>query len=776
MSILIDRLRAALEGRYEIEREAGRGGMATVFRAADLRHDRAVAVKVLHPDLSAALGAERFLREVRITASISHPHVLPLLDSGEAEGLLYYVMPFVEGESLRSRLDREGPLPVRDAVSIAREVTEALGHAHARGIVHRDVKPENILLESGHARVADFGIARAVDEAGDQRLTAAGLSLGTPLYMSPEQAYGERQVDARSDLYAVGCILYEMLTGEPPFTGTTPQVIVARRIAQPVPSVRLSREAVPLELDAVIQRTLARTPGDRFQTAGDLVDALDAVRAASHSQGRAAPRRGLMVGVAALAFVALAGAYLMRAGGESILPEPALASIAVLPFVNVGSDADQEYFAEGLADELISSLSRVEGFQVASHTSSFAFRGSELDVREIGRRLSVGSVLEGSVRRGGGGTRVSVRLVSVEDGYQRWSRSYDHDALDALTIQEDIARDVVETLKGELGATDLSVVARPTSSPEAHDLYLRALALARSGIEVNYRSAISLLEEAVRLDPEFARAHYQLAIDYAVMGWNDFDRPSVVFPRAAEAARAALRADPGLGRAHNVIGYVELYYEWDVVRSEASFRRAISLEPNHGMAHQWYANLLTVVQRFDEAEAAILQTQVLDPTRVMPHAVLGWLYHKERDFGGAIRELERTLARTTEDPTVYLWYGQALESAGRLDEAVQALERSAILGDSGAIYVAALARAHALRGENETAGRLMAHVERSRTVPAYEVAKIHLALDDRASAIDWLERAFRDRTHSMVFLRVDPQLDPLRGEPAFEDLVRRVGV
>ncbi|MBA3559905.1 MAG: serine/threonine protein kinase [Gemmatimonadaceae bacterium] len=275
MTNLTDRTRAALRDRYEVEREVGRGGMATVFLARDTRHDRPVAVKVLHPDLAASLGTERFLREVRTTARLSHPHILPLLDSGESDGLLYYVMPFVEGESLRARLERQGALPIPDALGIAREVADALGYAHGRGIVHRDVKPENILLESGHALVADFGIARAVGEAAADRVTATGLAVGTPQYMSPEQLEGRRDVDPRSDLYSLGCVVYEMLAGAPPFSGPTTHAILARRLTEPAPSVRKERDTVPATLDAAVQRALARTPADRFQTAAELAVALD---------------------------------------------------------------------------------------------------------------------------------------------------------------------------------------------------------------------------------------------------------------------------------------------------------------------------------------------------------------------------------------------------------------------------------------------------------------------------------------------------------------------
>ncbi|MBA3639612.1 MAG: serine/threonine protein kinase, partial [Acidobacteria bacterium] len=346
-STLAERTQGALRGRFEVEREIGRGGMATVFLARDPRHDRPVAVKVLHPDLAAAIGTDRFLREVRITARLSHPHILPLLDSGEGEGLLYYVMPFVEGESLRARLDRQGALPVQEALTIAREVADALGFAHGRGIVHRDIKPENILLDSGHALVADFGIARAFDEASvADRVTVTGIAVGTPLYMSPEQAEGRREVDARSDIYSLGCVLYEMLAGAPPFTGPTAHAILARRLSAPAPSVRLTRDSVPESLDATVQRALARSPGDRFQTTAELAQALALVapgsdRAATppaittHPLVRA-PSWGAAAAIAITALVLALGIWAIRGRDADQANGPGgteTASIAVLPFV-----------------------------------------------------------------------------------------------------------------------------------------------------------------------------------------------------------------------------------------------------------------------------------------------------------------------------------------------------------------------------------------------------------------------------------------------------------
>jgi serine/threonine protein kinase len=361
-------LKAALADRYAVERELGRGGMATVFLAQDLRHRRAVAVKLLRAELASPIGPERFLREIEIAAGLSHPHILPLFDSGSTDGLLYYVMPYIEGESLRQRLDRERQLSIEDAVRITREVGEALGYAHSLGFVHRDIKPANILLSHGHALVADFGIARAITAAAGEQLTETGLSLGTPSYMSPEQALGGSEVDGRSDLYSLGCVLYEMLVGDPPFLGHSVQQILARHVMDPVPSPRTVRAAVPLGLEQVLLQALAKTPVDRYATVAQFIEALGTTPVSG-------PQATVVLRTA-----------------------PPAQSIAVLSFVNMSGDPDNEYFGDGIAEELINLLSGVRGLHVPSRTSAFAFKGTKTDTRTIGQALNVRTVLEGSVR------------------------------------------------------------------------------------------------------------------------------------------------------------------------------------------------------------------------------------------------------------------------------------------------------------------------------------------------------------------------------------------
>jgi serine/threonine-protein kinase len=770
-----DRLGRALAERYEIDREVGRGGMATVYRARDVKHDRVVAVKVLHPDLGEALGGERFLREVRITARLTHPHILPLLDSGEAAGLLYYVMPFVDGESLRDRLRREGPLPVDEAMRLVREVADALGHAHAAGIVHRDIKPENILLQGGHALVADFGIARAVHDTAPG-LTATGLAVGTPLYMSPEQAHGGTGLDGRSDIYSLATVAWELLTGEPPWTGPTPLAITARKMSEGVPPLRSRRAAVSASVEAALGRALAPDPADRFRTAAEFATALTAANPAAPIASPVTRLRrpvaivGALIALGAIGWVAVRQ-WMARPSTDSVL-----SSLAVLPFENLSPDSTQAYFADGLADELVTSLSMIEGLRVAARTSTSALLRQGLDLKAIAERLGVQTVLEGSLRVSGNRVRVSTRLVKVADESSIWSESYDREATDVLRIQEEVATAIVSKLRGRLVPGSLQAVSSGTEDPEAYDLYLQGRSLRLRQTEQGLNRAVELFKAAIARAPAFARAHAGLAETYAVQGWYDFQPPREAFPAAVKSAAEALRLDPRNASAQATTAYAALYYEWDLPRAEREFVKAIEMDPNSAIAHQWYGNYLSVARRWDDAEREFRTALQLEPTAPIRHAVQAWVQATRGDHARALESFRRAALFDSSYAVTFQWGAIAMEEAGRLDDAIEALRRAVMLTNEGASLVAGLARALAVRGDRAEAEALLRRVLAARVVPAYEVAKVYLELGDRAETFRWLERAYEERAHSMVFLRIDPQLAKLRGDPALEALARKVGL
>jgi len=434
----LDRLKTDLSDRYAIERELGRGGMAAVYLAEDLKHHRPVAVKVLDPELARALGAERFLREVEITANLNHPHILPLHDSGMAGEFLYYVMPYVEGETLRDRMTREGQLPLDDALQITREVAAALSYAHSHDVIHRDIKPENILLSAGEAVVADFGIARAIAEAGGDHLTETGVSIGTPAYLSPEQASGVRKIDGRSDVYALGCVLYEMLAGEPPYTAPTTQALIAKKLSEATPRISVVRETVPSCIEVALQQALAKTPADRFATAARFADALAV---------------------------------------DATVSEPEKRALVVLPFENLSPDPDNEYFADGLTEELITDLSQVGGLRVVSRTSTMLFKGARKSIQSIAREMDVQYALEGTVRRAGTSLRITAQLIDTACDAHVWAGKFSGTIEDVFDIQERVSREIVDALKVKLTAEeDRRMAARPVDNVAAYDSYWRSIA------------------------------------------------------------------------------------------------------------------------------------------------------------------------------------------------------------------------------------------------------------------------------------------------------------
>jgi len=542
MPAIPDTLTASLAGRYRVVGELGHGGMATVYLAEDLKHQRQVAIKVLRPELAAAIGVDRFLAEIKTTAALHHPHILPLHDSCQDATCLYYVMPYVEGESLRDRLTREKQLPLDEALRITREVADALQYAHGRGVIHRDIKPENILLEGGHALLADFGIARAVSAAcrDNDKLTQVGMAVGTPTYMSPEQAAADPDVDGRSDLYSLASVLYEMLVGEPPFTGATHEAILVQRFTQTPPHATAKRPSVPVYLDRALVRALARLPGERFPTVERFAAAL-------------AP----------------------SAPGEGLQPDEK--SVAVLPFTSMSADPDSEYFGDGIAEEIINALGRLPGLRVAARASAFAFRGKADDLRAIAAELGVRTVLEGSVRRSGSRVRITAQLVDVDSGFQIWSERYDRELTDIFAIQDEIATAIARRFELTLGAEGSGRLVQPgTSNLKAYDLYVRGrVLLHRRGASL--AAASQAFEEAVAIDPDYAPALAGLARALMLSAFWGMVEPGEVLSRASEAAAHALRSDSLLAEAHAAAALVAFAARFDRAEAQAEWERAMAL-------------------------------------------------------------------------------------------------------------------------------------------------------------------------------------------------------
>jgi serine/threonine protein kinase len=710
-------LRNALAGRYRVERELGHGGMATVYLAHDLKHDRDVALKVLRPELAATLGPERFQREIRLAAKLTHPHILPLFDSGDADGLLYYVMPNVSGQSLRDRLDRERMLSVAEAVRIAVQVAGALDHAHRQGIVHRDIKPENIMFQDGHVLVADFGIGKAVSGVRSDTLTQEGMSVGTPAYMSPEQAAGEA-VDGRSDIYSLGCVLYEMLVGEAPFTGPTVQAVIAKRFVQTPADVAGLREGIPGPVARTVQRALARAPMDRIDTGAAFAAML--TEADSASVRRAGPER----------------------------------SIAVLPFANLSGDKEQEYFSDGLAEEIINLLAQIPELKVIARTSAFAFREKEQDIRAIAASLGVSTVLEGSVRRSGNRIRVTAQLIAAADGSHLMSERYDREMAEIFAMQDEIAVAITAALRIKL-TPGSARSERYTPTVPAYEAFLKARYHEARVTPESLELSRQYYEQAIALDAGFALAHVGLAYYYMLL--TNFGRSAAhtVVPAMREEIRRALAIDPALPDAHIMSAYIAGFYDLDWREGERQFAQMIAERPLSGPFRALYGVFLFLSGR---AEAAIAFVEPLieeDPLEVWPmmnrHA---YLQGAGRD-AEALAQLEKVLELNEGLPVARVSVAMLEADRGRLDAGLAAARRAYADAPWYPDTVATLAGLLQRTGDEEGARSLAQTLGRGETFGDARVQAIYQLLCGNVdAAVPWVEQAIAERDLSMmVYLR-----------------------
>ena len=709
--------------------------MATVYLAHDPKHDRPVAVKVLRPELAASLGPARFLQEIKFAAGLAHPHILPLHDSGDADGFLYYVMPFVEGKSLRDRLTQEQQLPLEEALQIARAIAGALAYAHSHDVVHRDIKPENILFEAGHAILSDFGIARAISAAGGEKLTETGIALGTPAYMSPEQASGDTQLDARTDVYSLGCVLYEMLAGEPPFTGPTAQAILAKRLMEPALELWQVRETVPRGVSQAVRRALARVPADRFATAAQFAEAL--------------------------------------ASGAPAAPAPEK-SIAVLPFANLSADPGNEYFSDGMTEEIINALSQVPALRVAARTSSFAFKGKNVPIRRLGEELQVSTVLEGSVRKAGNKLRITAQLINVADGYHLWSERYDREMADVFAIQDDIARAIVDTLKVKLlGGVEAPLVKRGTTDLEAYNLYIKGRHF------WNQRAlpkGLECFEQAIARDPKYARAHAGVADAHAYLGHYGLMPTILAAPNARAAAERAVALDGDLADTHVSLGLTKLFFGWDLSGSERELRRAVALNPQHALARCYLALYLGTVGRRGEARAEAERGMELEPLSPIVNAVAGIACYWAREFEASLDACSRAVEIDPQFFAGLYGLGRAYEGLGRHDEAVRAHERAAAILRCP-LVIMFLGGAYADAGRVDDARRVLEELKQRRTeayTTALSLAYVYTKLGEMDLAIDWTTKALDERNAFVWAGALFPGMERLASHPGYGALLNKV--
>ena len=779
-------LQLALGTAYTLDRELGGGGMSRVFLAEESRLGRKVVVKVLLPELAEGVSAERFEREIRVAAQLAHPSIVPLLATGEANGLPYYTMPFVQGESLRVRI-ADGSLDLTDIANILRDIGRALAYAHERGIVHRDIKPDNVLLASGAAVVTDFGIAKAISlsrtDAGVGTLTNAGTSVGTPTYMAPEQALGDPGTDSRADIYSFGCVAYELLTGYPPFRDRPIHKLIAAHLSERPSDVLIDRPNCPPALAAFVMRCLEKDPRLRPQSALEVLTALEGVITPSLDQTpppftASVQKRGLgkrtLIGAGLLTIVAVAAFAAVKGSGVDSPGEAVpVRSIAVLPFATVDRDTANAYFADGIAEELATSLSKVSGLRVVARNSSFRSAGKQVEPQEAGKVLNVDAVLTGSVRRSGGQMRLTATLVGVKDESVLWSDQFDREVKDVFAVQDEIAQAIVGAISGKIGApTDTNArIASSSGTPdlEAHDLYLRAqFHLRRRAIPL----AIDYFRRAIARDAGYARAYSGLSAALELTPYFMGTRADSVRVPAMAAANRALALDPTLAEPHTSLALAyEHAHQWK--EAEREHRRAVQLDPGDAAAHTQYARYLLAIgntqQGYDEARRA----EALDP------------------FSAVIAS----------------WVSYSLLSLGRIDDALAAAKRGLELDSITAPMRNVAAHVHLRAGQSDLAVRLSdglppvlpwpgftayMHAVTGDSAAAYRMIREfesrprvwsansaiswgYLGLGDTARALTALERATDNGEMWYVWYSARDRIyDSVRSSPRFAALLRRV--
>ncbi|CAN5127407.1 serine/threonine-protein kinase [soil metagenome] len=798
---LQEQLQATLGDSYRLERELGRGGMSRVFVAREQTLGRDVVIKVLPPDMAADVSVERFQREIQVVAGLQHPLIVPVISAGESGGLPYLVMPYIAGESLRERLIRQRELPVGEAVRILRDVAVALDYAHKRGVVHRDIKPENILLTGGTAVVADFGVAKAIAASAtaehpiQNTLTSVGVALGTPQYMAPEQAAADPSVDHRADIYAWGVVAYEVLAGAPPFAGRSPQAVLAAHIAEPVQRLELVRPGCPLGICELVMSALEKRPADRPQSAAEIVQYLDGA-AASLVSGptrttsvmvRRARPKWIYAAAAVVAFLMVASLVYVstrpdgaRRGG-SASADPAIRSIAVLPFVDAGRGGGaDDYFVEGMSDELSAALGRIPGLQVASRTSTYAFKGENVDVRQVGERLKVDAVLEGRVRRAGDRLRVTAQLTNVGTGLSFWTDSYEREVKDVFAVQDDIARAIASALQLRLGAAAAASMGRSqgTQSVDAYDLYLKGRYHFHRRGEANLKTAITFLEQAIARDASFARAYAALAMTEVLLPeYTDSVDPDEYNARAENSAQRALALDSTISEAHTARGLANVHgWEWD--EAEAAYRRALELDPRNATAHQWLGELSWHLGRTRDAVGYMRRAAELDPLAPIVAVATSYALLSDRQYAAALTEAERGVSLAPELGIAHRGVAMAALFTGQAEKAIAAMRRAAELEPNLDLRLSQGVFILARTGQNDEAAAAFRALQRRGVVRPFVLVWGYLGMGDFNRAAAELERAVdaKDQQVTNYSIVADPALQDLRQLPAYRRAVQKMGL
>jgi serine/threonine-protein kinase len=732
---------------YKILEKLGEGGMGIVYKAQDIKLDRIVALKFLPKQFLCDNEAKiRFEHEAKAASSLNHPNITTIHEIDEFEGECFIAMEYVEGNSLKE-LIKEETFIIEEVLSTAIQVAEGLNAAHKKGIVHRDIKSDNIMLTAeGLVKIMDFGLAKL---RGVSKLTKTGSTVGTLAYMSPEQVQGI-EVDQRSDIFSFGVVLYEMITGLLPFKGEHEAAIMYSILNEtPEPLARYKAD-VPEELQRSVGKALEKNREIRYQNVDELRTDLTRIRKGLESSS-VIP--------------------------SSKKPQP---SIAVLPFTNLSADKEQEYFCDGMAEEIINALTQVEGLRVVARTSAFFFKGKDIDIREIGRKLSVVTLLEGSVRKAGNRLRITAQLLNVADGYHLWSDRYDRDMEDIFAIQDEISRAIVEKLKFKLlGEERVALVKRYTDNFEAYNLYLKGRHFWNKRTEMDLKKAIEYFEQAIEKDPNYALAYAGLASTYVTLPEYSGLPPKEIMPKAEAAAKKALELDATVAEAHAVLGSIKTYYDWDWAGAESEFKRAIELDPSYPTAHHWYNTYLRCLGRFDEALAEIKRAQELDPLSLIINVNIGFILYLMRQYDKATDQYKKTLELDPNFSAAHGMLGWLYGVRGKFNEAIAELQKVRTLAGSGPFVLGHLGYCYGRAEKRNDAINILNELfefSKQGYSVSFDIGFVYYGLGDKEKTFEWLEKAYQERSSWLLYLNADPMWDSLRSDLQFIALMRKIGL
>ena len=822
-------------GHYEVRSLLGAGGMGEVYLADDLTLHRKVAVKLLGADLiSNEDRLQRFEREAYAASSLNHPNILTIYEIGTENEFHFIITEFIEGESLSQRLKRE-PIELLEGLEVGIQIASALSAAHEAGIIHRDIKPDNIMLRHDHVvKVLDFGLAKLSEQASaalDPELrtrvlqaTAPGIVMGTSRYMSPEQARGEA-VDARTDIWSLGVVIYQMATGRLPFSGKTNSDVLAAVIQTDPPALTTYAPDVPEDLDRIVTRTLRKDPEQRYQSVKDLELDLKNLRqhlkfetelkrsgdakrsspagrqatrrvmgSARTSAGRAGNqiqtkptarsilwkierhKRAALFILATIVALTITGAYFTytryAARGKA-----GITSLAVLPFANIGNDPETEYLSDGISESLINQLSQLPGIKVIANTSSSRYKGQNADPQDVARALDVAAVLTGKVLQRGDALSISVELVDARDRTHLWGEQYDRKATDVLAVLAEISREIVEKLRLRLTAGQQKQVAtREQVNPEAYEFLLKGRFYHSKGGAENRKKALDYFNQAIAVDPAYALPYAELSNTYRALVSNSILDPKEYLPKAEAAAHRALDLDESLADAHYAQANLKAY-RWEWEDAEREYQRAIELSPNLAEAHRYYARFLSFMGRHQQALDQIKRAKELDPLSPAVYVTLGHILYNARQYDQAIEVLNKTLELDQSYSGAYWFLGYCYSAKGRYAEAINAYEKAIKMGQDAPATQIRLGSAYAQMGNRARAQAILKQLQTSKAyVSPFELAILYAALGDTDQAFASLEKAYE--AHDVLFqtLGVSAEWDPLRSDPRFQDLLRRVGL